>query len=251
MSATQNQRYDDEISLIDLAATFVKRRRIFYLVFLACILAGIAYAFVTEDTYQYTSLLQIAEKNSDEFLEPPATTIATLESRWLPEQEVVYRSENDQKMPFSTSFENPENTGLIRLVSESPQRYAEDVKEVHQYLIEQIQQRHSALLDREKRSLESRMRSIDQSIDVLKTGQDSGQVLAEAFDRKTKLESDLEALKAAETLVLARQSAEKTGPARKLIVVLAALLGLMGGVFVAFIAEFISAVRSAMYAESE
>jgi len=251
MSATQNQRYDDEISLIDLAATFVKRRRIFYAVFLACILAGIAYAFVTEDTYQYTSLIQIAEKGSEKFLEPPATTIATLESRWLPEQEVLYQSENGEKLPFSTSFANPENTGLIRLISESPYKYAEGVKTVHQYLIEQVQQRHNALLEREKRSLESRMRSIDQSIDVLKSGQDSGQVLAEAFDRKTRLESDLEALKAAETLVLARQGAEKTGPARKLIVVLAALLGLMGGVFVAFIAEFISAVRSAMNEESE
>jgi uncharacterized protein involved in exopolysaccharide biosynthesis len=251
MSATQNQRYDDEISLIDLAATFVKRRRIFYAVFLACILAGIAYAFVTEDTYQYTSLIQIAEKGSEKFLEPPATTIATLESRWLPEQEVLYQSENGEKLPFSTSFANPENTGLIRLISESPSKYAEGVKTVHQYLIEQVQQRHNALLEREKRSLESRMRSIDQSIDVLKSGQDSGQVLAEAFDRKTKLESDLEALKAAETLVLARQGTEKTGPARKLIVVLAALLGLMGGVFVAFIAEFISAVRLAMTAESE
>lgn len=251
MSSTQSQHYDDEISLVDLAATFIKRRRVFYAVFLVCILAGFAYAFVTEDTYQYTSLLQIAEKNSDEFLEPPATTMATLESHWLPEQEVAYRSENDRNMPFTTSFANPENTGLIRLVSESSLKYAEDVKEVHQYLIEQVQQRHNTLLDREKRSLESRIASIDQSINVLKSGQDTGQVLAEAFDRKAKLESDLEALKAAETLVLARQGADKIGPARSLVLVLAALLGLMVGVFVAFVAEFVSAVRLAMGAESE
>lgn len=251
MSATQNQRYDDEISLIDLAATFVKRRRIFYAVFLACILAGIAYAFVTEDTYQYTSLIQIAEKGSGTYLEPPAATIATLESRWLPEQEVLYQSENGEKLPFSTSFANPENTGLIRLISESPSKYAEGVKTVHQYLIEQVQQRHNALLEREKRSLESRMRSIDQSIDVLKTGQDSGQALAEAFDRKTKLESDLEALKAAETLVLARQGAEKTGPARILIITLATILGLIGGVFSAFFAEFLALVRSQVAASNE
>lgn len=251
MSSTQSQHYDDEISLVDLAATFIKRRRVFYAVFLVCILAGFAYAFVTEDTYQYTSLLQVAEKSSDEFLEPPATTMATLESRWLPEQEVVYRSENDEKMPFTTSFANPENTGLIRLVSESSRRYAEDVKEVHQYLIEQVQQRHNALLDREKRSLESRIESIDQSIEALKSGQDAGQVLAEAFDRKTKLESDLEALKAAETLVLARQGADKTGPARSLIVVLAALLGLMCGVFLAFFTEFIIAVRSQLGVDTE
>lgn len=251
MSATQNQRYDDEISLIDLAATFVKRRRIFYVVFLACILAGIAYAFVTEETFQYTSLIQVAEKGADEFLEPPATTIATLESRWLPEQEVAYLSENEENLPFTTSFENPENTGLIRLISESPLKHAEDVKTVHRYLVEQVQQRHNALLEREKKSLESRMRSIEQSIDVLKSGQDSGQVLAEAFDRKTKLESDLEALKAAETLVLARQGAEKIGPARILIVTLATILGLIGGVFSAFFAEFLALVRSQVAASNE
>lgn len=251
MNTTQNQRYDDEISLIDLAATFVKRRRIFYTVFLVCILAGIAYAFVTEETYQYTSLIQIAEKGSEKFLEPPATTIATLESRWLPEQEVIYRSENDAKLPFTTKFANPENTGLIRLTSESSPKYAEDVKSVHQYLIEQVQQRHNGLLEREKRSLESRMRSIDQSIEALKSGQDTGQALAEAFDMKTRLQSDLEALKSTETLVLARQSADKTGPARSLIVVLAALLGLMGGVFLAFFSEFIIAVRTQLNADVE
>ncbi|ERS84305.1 hypothetical protein Q672_02270 [Marinobacter sp. EVN1] len=251
MSATQNQRYEDEITLIDLAATIVKRRRVFYAVFLSCILVGIAYAFVTENTYQYTSLIQVAEKGADEFLEPPATTIATLESRWLPEREVAYLSENGENFPFTTSFANPENTGLIRLVSESTTKNAEHVKTVHRYLVEQVQQRHNALLEREKRSLESQMRSIDQSIDVLKNGQDSGQVLAEAFDRKTKLESDLQALKAAEMLVLARQGAEKTGPARILIITLATIMALIGGVFSAFFAEFLALVRSQVAASNE
>ena len=95
------------------------------------------------------------------------------------------------------------------------------------------------------------MRSIDQSIDVLKNGQDSGQVLAEAFDRKTKLESDLQALKAAEMLVLARQGAEKTGPARILIITLATIMALIGGVFSAFFAEFLALVRSQVAASNE
>lgn len=253
MSTTQqqHQRYDDEISLVDLAATFVKRRHIFYAVFLLCTLAGLAYALVTEETYQYTSLIQIAEKGSESHLEPPATTIATLESRWLPEQEVIYRAETDTRLPFKTSFSNPENTGLIRMVSESSQEHASDVKDVHHYLIEQVQQRHNALLTREQRSLESRIQSIDQSIDVLQNGQDTGQALAEAFERKTRLQSNLEALKATETLVLARQGADKTGPARSLIVILAAVLGLMGGVFLAFFTEFIVAVKSQLGADAE
>ncbi|CAN0601213.1 unnamed protein product, partial [Ectocarpus sp. 12 AP-2014] len=77
MTNTSEQRpqYDDEISLVDLAATFIKRRRIFYVVFLVITLGGLAYALLAKETYQYTSLLQVAEKSSGKFLEEPATTI--------------------------------------------------------------------------------------------------------------------------------------------------------------------------------
>lgn len=252
MNNTPEQRpqYDDEISLVDLAATFIRRRRIFYVVFLVITIGGLVYALLATETYQYASLLQVAEKNSGRYIEEPATTIATLENRWLPEQETVFRAETNKRLPFKVAFTNPENTGLIRFVSEAASDNKSDVERVHRSLIESIKKHQSALVEWEKRSLKSRIDSIERSIETLQGGEDTGAAIASAFERKVGLESDLESLKAAEELVVSRQSADKAGPARALIVVLAAALGGMLGVFVVFFAQFVALVRSQLTEES-
>lgn len=246
----QRPYYDDEISLVDLAATFIRRRRIFYAVFILVTLAGLAYALLAKETYQYTSLIQVAEKSSGEYLEEPPTTIATLENRWLPDQETIFRAEMDRKLPFSITFSNPENTGLIRFVSEATEENGKNVEQVHKSLIENIQERQNALLEREKKGIQSQLESVNRSIETLQGGVDTGSAIAEAFERKTDLESDLESLKSAEVLVVSRQSADKTGPARTLIVGLAVILGSIGGVFLAFFAQFAISVRSQLAADS-
>ncbi|MFL1464672.1 Wzz/FepE/Etk N-terminal domain-containing protein [Marinobacter sp. HN1S83] len=248
MNSTSDQRphYDDEISLVDLAATFIRRRRVFYVVFLAITLGGLAYALLAQETYQYTSLLQVAEKGSGKYVEEPETTIATLENRWLPEQETVFRAETDRKLPFNVSFSNPENTGLIRFLSETSKENKEFVESVHQNLVEKILARQNALIEREKRSLQSRIESTERAIETLRGGQDTGSAIAEAFERKVELESDLEALKGIEVLVVARESADKTGPARALIMVLTLMLAGILGIITAFLTEFGSSVRAAL-----
>lgn len=252
MNNTPDQRrhYDDEISLVDLAATFIRRRKIFYAVFVVITLGGLAYALLASETYQYTSLLQVAEKGSGEHIEEPATTIATLENRWLPEQEALFRVEVDEKLPFSVSFSNPEETGLIRFVSEATSDDKSAVTRIHQNLVESIQERQRALLAREKRSLQNRLESIERSIETLEGGQDTGAAIAEAFERKVRLESDLEALKSAEVLVISRKSVDKTGPNRALIVVLSVLVGAMIGVFLVFLTQFVALVSRELKEET-
>lgn len=248
MNHTPEQRpyYDDEISLVDLAATFIRRRRIFYATFILITLAGLAYALLAKETYQYASLIQIAEKSSGKYLEAPATTIATLENRWLPEQETIFRVETDRKLPFEVTFSNPENTGLIRFLSEAPQDDSEQVEGIHKALLEKVKQQHTALIDRERKSLQSQIQSVDRSIETLQGGQDNGAAIAEAFERKVSLQGDLEALKDAEVLVASRQGADKTSPKRLLIVALSLVLGSMAGIFMAFFVQFVVSVKSHM-----
>lgn len=253
MNHTPEQRpyYDDEISLVDLAATFIRRRRVFYAVFILVTLAGLAYALLAKETYHYVSLLQAAERSSGKYLEEPATTIATLQNRWLPEQEAIFRAETEKKLPFQVSFSNPEDTGLIRILSEGASGDKDAIEKVHQNLIESVEERHKALIEIEKRKLLSRIDSIVRSIETLEGGEDTGAAIAEALERKVGFEGDLAALKEAEVLVVSRQSAEKTGPARGLIVVLSVVLGSVFGVFLAFFAQFVVLVRSQVAAESD
>jgi uncharacterized protein involved in exopolysaccharide biosynthesis len=48
---------------IGRAATFIRRRRVFYVVFLLCTLGGLAYALLTPEKFDYVSLVQLAEKD--------------------------------------------------------------------------------------------------------------------------------------------------------------------------------------------
>ncbi len=246
----QRPQYDDEISLVDIAAIFIRRRRVFYVVFLVITLGGVIYALLAKETYQYTSLLQVAEKSSGKYIEAPATTIATLENRWLPEQETIFRAETDKNLPFTVSLLNPEDTGLIRFVSEAASGAKGDVERVHKNLIESIIKRQSELVEREKRSIQSRIESIDRAIETLQGGEDTGAAIAEAFERKVLLQSDLEALKGTEVLVVSRQSADKTGPARAMIVAIAMAVGGVLGVFLVFFAQFSNLVRSKLIEET-
>lgn len=66
----QRPDYSDEISMVDLVATLIRRRRVFYAVLIAFTLAG---------------LVQVAQKDGDNFVQSLKTAIATLENRWLPE----------------------------------------------------------------------------------------------------------------------------------------------------------------------
>lgn len=249
-TSEKRQPYSDEIGLVDLAAIFIKRRRIFYIVFLVITLGGLAYALLTSEKYRYTSLLQVAEKSSGEYLEEPATTIATLQNRWLPEQETLFREEANKKLPFEVVFSNPDETGLVRFVTEATLADRASVGRIHQKLIDKIQARQSALLEHERQSLMSSIDSVDRAIKTLQGGENTGTAIAEAFERKVDLERGLDSLKDAEVLVVSRQSTDKTGPARALIVILSIVLSCMFGVFLTFFAEFAAVVKLQVQGES-
>lgn len=238
------QSANDEISLVDLASTFLKRRRIFYVVFLVTLVAGIVYALLTPEKYDYVSLFKLAEKEAGSFVEKPATVIATLENRWLPEIEATYRAEYDQPIGFDVIFSSPENTSLVRIVTEAAPASADDVKQIHGKLIEKLEQAQSVAVSTLKSNLERQIESLTSTIDRLEGSQDVGAAIADAVNKRLSLEVLLSSIQPAELLVLNRQMAERKGPARSLIVVLAAMLGLMGGVFLSFLVEFVSLVRT-------
>ncbi len=109
----QRRRYDDEISLVDLAATFLKRRRVFYAVFLLVTLAGVVYAVLAPEKHEYITLVKLAEKSGGEYIEDPSTVIAELESLWVPDLQAAYHAEHDRSLPFKITAINPEDTGLF------------------------------------------------------------------------------------------------------------------------------------------
>ncbi|SHK36543.1 Chain length determinant protein [Marinobacter antarcticus] len=249
-SGGQRPDYSDEISLVDLVATFIRRRRVFYVVFVTVTLAGLAYALWMPDEYEYASLIQIAQKDSKEFVQPPETIIATLESRWFPEVKAIYREKHGRKLPFNVSFINPESTGLIRFSSNTTKEEEKSVGAAHSSLISSVEDHQKVLIEGERQSLERQLVSLEKAIETLKGEKDAGEAIAGTIERRSRLEAKLEGLQGAEVLVTSRQSAEKVAPKRRLIVVLAVLLGSMLGVFLVFISEFAALVREQVATES-
>ena len=235
---------DDETSLVDLASTFLKHRRIFYIVFLITLAAGVLYAILIPEKYDYVSLFKLAEKEAGSFVEKPATVIATLENRWLPEIEAAYLAKHDQPLPFDVIFSNPENTGLVRIVSEAVPVNSEDVKQIHGKLIKKLEQTQAVAVSTLKSNLERQIESLTSTIERLEGSQDVGAAIADAVNRRLSLEVLLYSIRPAELLVLNRQNSERKGPSRSLIVVLAAMMGLIGGIFLSLFAEFVSLVRT-------
>ena len=79
---------------------------------------------------------------------------------------------------------------------------------------------------------------------MLEGATDAGAAIAAAFEKRLSLEATLNSMQPMEVLTVSRESAERKGPVRSLIVLLAGLLGLMGGVFLAFFTEFASLVKA-------
>ena len=238
--------YDDEISLVDLASTFLRRRRIFYAVFLLTLLSGIVYALLMPQKYEFVSLVKLAERDVGNTIEKPALVIATLENRWLPDYRAAYNDQHEEPMPMEVQFENPENTSFIRIVSESPQAEVVFVNEIHSSLIAQLEKSQALAVSNLSQSLKAQIESLSSSIEMLRGTQDAGAAIAAAVEKRLSLESTLKSVQSMETLALGRQALEPAGPARSLIILLSGMLGLIAGVFFAFFAEFASLVRAQM-----
>lgn len=242
----ENYAYRDEVSLVDLATILVRRIWLFVVLFLVFVLSGVVFAIVQDEQYGYVSLYQIAEKSADEPIEQPAKSIAVLQSQKLPELEAAYKTERGVRVPFGVSFANPENTNLVRVFSEAARDRAAEVKAAHEELLGYLKQRHDKQIAVARQSVEARLESVNQTLDALKQAPEAGQAMAEVMQKQIELAEELDLLSSGELMVVARESVERVAPNRKLIVVLATVVGFIFAFVAVFFAEFASLVRKAL-----
>lgn len=235
----------DEISLVHLAIIFIRRRIVFYVSLLAIILIGLAYAVLSSEKFEYVSLIQVAENGGDGFLQAPATTVAILQNRWVPGLESEYSREHNEKLPFDIKVINPQDTGLLRIATEGTEDQSDLITEMHQAITDAVITSQKDMLNRREEALQNQLASLDKVIQSLQSSTEEGAstALSTAIERKAEIQSFLDSLRSAEVLFISRQGVEPTGLGSALIVLLAAMLGGLVGLFGVFVAEFISVVR--------
>jgi uncharacterized protein involved in exopolysaccharide biosynthesis len=244
------ERYDDEISLVDLATTFLRRRRVFYTVFAGVIGVAVLYALLmVGEVKEYTTLTGLAEGEGSQPLEPATSILAAIESQWYPQ--IQRNEEGDGGLPFKITATSPEATSLIILKSEASPEIAEQVREKHQQLVNLMMQRQNQLLARTRQILERRLESVTNTLNRLSEQQASGEAIAKAIGEQVNIEAKLASLRPPEVFVVARESVENKGTSKVLVLALAIVLGLMLGVFATFMAEFGSQVRQAMKKDAD
>lgn len=246
----QPNNCSDEISLIDVAKILVRRRRVFYVVFLGIAVIALLYALIfLGEAKEYTTLVQLGEKveeGKSEPLERPATVIANFDSQWLPERRSSYAANNQSPMPFNVEAENPRDTNLIKLRSVSPQKNAEIVRSTHQHLVDKITERQNAIVEREKRVLSQRLSHVEAFLERVGNESGLGQAAAEAVQQRARIIAELESLQTPEVLTVGRESLENKGTSKLLVMVAAVFLGFILAIVATFTAEFIARVRLAL-----
>lgn len=244
------KQHIDEISLVDLATIFVRRRYFFFAVFAVVVFAALLYALVLMgEAKEYTTLVQLGEKIEEgerQPLEKPATVIANMQTRWLPEQQAAYAELQGARMPFSVEIDNPTDTSLIKLASTSSPVHAEAILEAHRTLVDQIVKRQMRILERDRQALSQRLEYVNDYLEQMSGAEATGRAAAEAVEQRVQMMAELESLQAPEVLVVGRESIENKGTSRLLVMVVAVFLGFVLAVIATFAAEFIVKVRAAL-----
>ena len=241
--------HHDEISLVDIAAIFIRRRWVFYTVLLLAVLLGGLYTFSQDARYEFSSIVHVGEVGSGVFVEPPSVTVATLENRWWPEMAESYRKDQGEGLPFRTRFSGDNKSGLLVLSSLALSGDSQLVEQTHRGLLDKVVNRLGARLDDKRESLKNRIDAAEQVLERVSGEAGNGQVVADVLKRKNELLEQLSGLRAPEVLAVARKDPARVGSSPVLMMAIFAFIGVVFGVFAAFFAEFSCRVRARLREE--
>ncbi|MGM0952111.1 MAG: hypothetical protein ACQEW7_03905 [Pseudomonadota bacterium] len=253
--------YDDEISLVDLATTFIRRRKVFYVVFVLVMVVAVGFALLRGEVQEtnYSTLIQLAalpaidqqEQDREDInrgkdwqpSERVATLLETINVRWMAEAQRLSQSEGERWVSDIVA-EEVEGTELIRITSGGTRLPEDEVREAHQLLA-------GLIINAQNEHLAQRVSLLEQQIEtmngILATHSPESLVAAQAIETRTELQQKVATGEPAAVLSLASASSRTdSGASTKLILAMAIVLGLMLGIFATFMAEFGSQVRQAM-----
>ncbi|HIO03561.1 MULTISPECIES: Wzz/FepE/Etk N-terminal domain-containing protein [unclassified Marinobacter] len=213
-----------EVSLIDLASVFIRFKKVFFLAFSIILLLALIVALVLPEKYQYTTLVQLAEKSSEEPIESSGALVGWLQYSVLPTTETIYRDERSQRMPFQLVIEIPADTMLLKLTSKAEPAEQNDLEQVHQSVTNEVIQRQKNAAERYLKGLKAQLASVNETIELLRAMEDSGAALPDAVERKAEIEQKISFVKEPEAITVAQPSLEPVSRSPLFIVVIGGFL---------------------------
>lgn len=218
-------------------------------VFLVVVLGALAYVLLTERSYEYVSIYQVAEDSPGSALEAPASVLAKVSNLYLgPETHNLRESVGLESLPFEVTVANPNDTLLIRLDSETSEANNELVAQMHEALLARMMEGQRERLEKYQAALEQQLENTEAALEsVEQTSTEWGsELIASYTERLAGIQLRLTQLSEGQVVQKSVQSLEPAGTGRSLIMVLAIVLGSMLAVMAAFLSHFIVLVRDSI-----
>jgi uncharacterized protein involved in exopolysaccharide biosynthesis len=259
---------DDEISLLELWQILVKRKALILACFILCLAGGAAFAFLKAPVYEASVKLRIGQvQGSGGLLE----NAEELSARILAQYGKDVAAGITRERPFITTASVQKGmTTTVQLTAEGDT--PEDAARLLDDVAKGVQKAHTAMFEDNLKPIAERLKSLDEQRNALHQQYADLTQLAEQLKERDNVQASLLMIErspitnsldqqATERLRLSQQitqpatrpteligeitaPAKPSKPKKALVLALAAVLGMMGGVMLAFVAEFIAKAKA-------
>lgn len=260
-SSPQRTPNGDEISILELWQILVRRKAIILLCFVICLAAGAAFAFLTPPVFEARVKLRIGQVQGAAQLENPDELATRLIANF---GEAAADGGRREPAWLTRAAVQKNATSIIELVTEGAS--PADAADLLTRVLADVQKAHGEMYQRNLGLLNERLQSLDQQRTALQQQYEVASRLVEQLRQRDAIQASLIMLERSRiSAAISALDAEKpelmqklfppqtrlteqlgeisapgkaARPNKGLILALAAMLGLMGGVMLAFVVEF-------------
>ena len=263
---------DDEISLLELWEILAGRKWLIFISFAVCVGVGAAYAFIKAPVYQASTMLRVGHFNVDPEQPPvPLENINELSSRIMASHgENIAQGVGQGRAFIAEATVQRGSTTTLQLTAEAdtPEQAAQFLQEV----VAEVQRTHAANFQGNTALINERLRTLEERRSALQQQYDESTQIIDLLKERNPVQASLVMMERgplsnsineldAERLRLSQQMgplqsrptvllgeivapAQPSEPKKALVLALAAMLGLMGGVMLAFGLEFVAKAKA-------
>ncbi|HRQ59891.1 MAG TPA: Wzz/FepE/Etk N-terminal domain-containing protein [Azoarcus taiwanensis] len=259
---------DDEISLLELWQILARRKALILACFVLCLAGGAAFAFLKAPVYEASVKLRIGQVQGNGGLLENAEELS---SRILAQYGEDVATGVKRERPFITTASVQKGvTTTVQLTAEGDS--PEDAARLLDDVVKGVQKTHTTMFEDNLKPIAERLKSLDEQRTALQQQYADLTQLAEKLKDRDNVQASLLMIErspitnsldqqATERLRLSQQMtppatrpteligeitapAKPSKPKKALVLALAAVLGMMGGVMLAFVAEFVAKAKA-------
>jgi len=164
------ERYDDEISLIDLTLVLIRRKWLITGIFIVCASLGLSYALLMQGdpVYRYSTVIELAHLDDGKPIESSETVRDLLMETFIPLAKDQLRSQYEDVSDVEVEVIIPDGSDrLLQISSNGTIDSLEAISSVHHFLIENVKNELDGPMSREKEVLVLERESITDELERL------------------------------------------------------------------------------------